>query len=41
MQVGFAEFVNAADTPHLLRWIEQINARPNVQRVFANVPREF
>jgi len=41
MQVGFAELVNTNDTPHLLRWIEQINQRPAVQSVFANVPKEF
>lgn len=41
MERGFAEFVNREDTPHLVRWIAQINARPNVQRVFATVPREF
>ncbi len=41
MQFGFAEQVNKKDTPHLVRWIEQINERPNVKRVFANVPREF
>jgi glutathione S-transferase len=41
MQVGFAELVNREDTPGLLRWIEQINARPAAQRMFANVPREF
>lgn len=41
MQVGFAEQVNTEDTPHLVRWIEQINQRSAVQRVFANVPREF
>ena len=28
------------DTPHLVRWIEQINARPQVQEMFAKVPRE-
>jgi glutathione S-transferase len=26
MEVGFAELVNKEDTPHLVRWIEQINA---------------
>ncbi len=41
MQFGFADLVNTDDTPHLVRWIEQINERPNVKRMFANVPREF
>jgi glutathione S-transferase len=41
MQFGFPEFVSQEETPHLVRWVEQINQRPNVQRVFANVPREF
>jgi len=41
MQRGFAELVNAEDTPHLLRWIEQIAARPAVKAMFAAVPREF
>lgn len=40
MQKGFAELVNQADTPGLLRWIEQINARPACQRVFAEVAME-
>ena len=40
MQNGFAELVNKDDTPHLIRWIEQINARPKVQEMFATVPRE-
>ncbi len=41
MQFGFGEQVNKEDTPHLVRWIEQINERPAVTRVFAEVPREF
>ena len=41
MQFGFAEQVNKDDTPHLVRWIEQINERPAVKAVFAEVPREF
>ena len=41
MQNGFSELVNREDTPGLLRWIEEINARPAVQRMFAQVPREF
>jgi glutathione S-transferase len=41
MQKGFAELVSSEDTPGLLRWIEQINERPAVKRMFANVPREF
>jgi glutathione S-transferase len=40
MQFGFAELVNAHDTPHLLRWIEQIAARPAVKRMYAEVPME-
>jgi glutathione S-transferase len=40
MEAGFAELVNKEDTPHLLRWIEQINSRPAVQQMFAKVPRE-
>ena len=40
MEKGFAELVNPGDTPHLVRWIEQINARPRVQEMFARVPRE-
>ena len=41
MQVGFSELVNPDDTPHLVRWIEQINARPAAVTMFATVPREF
>ncbi len=40
METGFAELVNKDDTPHLVRWLEQINARPRVQEMFAKVPRE-
>ncbi|MBT2133702.1 glutathione S-transferase family protein [Croceibacterium sp. LX-88] len=40
MELGFAEQVNKQDTPHLVRWIEQINARPKVQAMFAAIPRE-
>ena len=40
MQFGFAELVNASDTPHLLRWIEAIAARPAAQRMYAEVPME-
>ena len=40
MQVGYEELVNREDTPHLLRWIEQINERPAVVAMFAGVPRE-
>jgi glutathione S-transferase len=40
MQFGFAELVNQADTPHLLRWIEQIAARPAVKQMYAEVPME-
>jgi glutathione S-transferase len=40
MQLGFADLVNGHDTPHLVRWIEQINARPAVRLMFASVPKE-
>jgi glutathione S-transferase len=40
MGYGFADLVNQGDTPHLLRWIAQINARPAVQKMFAEVPME-
>ncbi len=40
MEMGFAELVNDSDTPHLMRWLEQMNARPAVQEMFAKVPRE-
>jgi glutathione S-transferase len=41
MQYGFAEMVNEADTPNLIRWIKAINARPAAQKMFAEVPSEF
>ncbi|MXP25215.1 glutathione S-transferase family protein [Altererythrobacter indicus] len=41
MQFGFSELVNTNDTPHLVRWIEQINERPAVKKMFANVPSEL
>ena len=40
MQHGFAELVNKADTPGLVRWIDQIAARPAVQQMYAEVPME-
>ena len=40
MELGFPEQVNKEDTPHLVRWIVQINARPQVQAMFASVPKE-
>lgn len=41
MQHGFGDLVNTSDTPGLVRWIDQIAARPAVQKMFASVPREF
>ncbi|RKF23490.1 glutathione S-transferase family protein [Altericroceibacterium spongiae] len=41
MQHGFSELVNTSDTPHLVRWIEQINERPAVKKMFASVPHEL
>ena len=40
MQFVFAELVNSADTPNLIRWIEQINARPAAKLMYAEVPFE-
>jgi glutathione S-transferase len=40
MEMGFAEQVNENDTPHLVRWIRQINERPAAKDMFAHVPRE-
>lgn len=40
MQHGFAELVNEADTPGILRWLAQINARPAVQAMYREVPME-
>jgi glutathione S-transferase len=40
MEMGFAELVNDSNTPHLVRWLKQVNARPAVQEMFAKVPRE-
>ena len=41
MQKGFSDLVNEDDTPGLVRWIEEIKARPAVQKMFASVPREI
>jgi glutathione S-transferase len=38
---GYDELVNANDSPHLLRWIDQIKARPAAVEMYATVPREF
>jgi glutathione S-transferase len=38
--MGFAVLVNDSDTPHLVRWIRQINERPAAKDMFAHVPRE-
>lgn len=40
MPFGFKELVNKEDTPHLVRWIEQINERPAVKAMFAQVELE-
>ncbi len=40
MQFGFPDLVNEADTPGLLRWINQVAARPATQRMYAAVPME-
>jgi glutathione S-transferase len=41
LTMGYDELVNASDSPHLLRWIDQIKARPAVVEMYAKVPREF
>ena len=41
MQNGFAEIVNATDTPHLIDWIQRINARPAAKAMFANAKSEM
>lgn len=41
MQFGFAELVNPTDTPHLMDWMARINARPAVQKMYAEVKLEF
>jgi len=38
--MGLPEMVNQSATPHLLRWIRQINERPAAKDMFAHVPRE-
>ncbi|MBU6396438.1 MAG: glutathione S-transferase family protein [Sphingomonadales bacterium] len=40
MQVGFAELVNKEKTPGLVRWIDQIKARPAVKQMYAEVELE-
>lgn len=40
MQHGFPDVVSKAATPGLVDWIDRINARPAVQRMFAEVQRE-
>lgn len=40
MQVGFAELVNKDKTPGLVRWIDQIKARPAVKQMYAEVELE-
>jgi glutathione S-transferase len=40
LELMFPELVNTQNTPHLVRWIEQINARPRVKAMFASVPSE-
>ncbi|ATY33512.1 protein ligF [Sphingomonas psychrotolerans] len=41
MQFGFPEVVNAEATPHLLGWIDRINARPAAQAMFARSKSEM
>jgi glutathione S-transferase len=40
MQIGFADLVNKEATPHLVRWIDQIAARPAVKTMYERVELE-
>jgi glutathione S-transferase len=40
LEMGFPDMVNESATPHLLRWVRQINERPAAKDMFAHVPRE-
>jgi glutathione S-transferase len=40
MQFGFPDIVNEKDSPHLLRWVAQINERPAARTMFAEVAME-
>jgi glutathione S-transferase len=41
LQYGFADLVNAADTPNLMEWMARIMARPAVQKMYDEVQMEF
>ena len=41
MQNGFSEIVNTQDTPHLVAWIQRINARPAAIAMFTNARSEM
>lgn len=41
MQFGYADIVNKAVTPHLVAWIERINARPAAREMFARSQTEM
>ena len=41
MEKGFAELVNEQDTPHLIDWIQRINARPATQAMFAKAQEQM
>ena len=41
MQFGFSDIVNKEATPHLVAWIERINARPAAQAMFAKSKTEM
>ncbi len=40
MDKGFPDLVNEADTPGLMRWMRQIQERPAVKAMYAEVPME-
>jgi glutathione S-transferase len=41
MQFGYADIINKEATPHLVAWIDRINARPATQTMFAKSKSEM
>ena len=41
MDKGYPDLVNTSDTPHLMRWLQQIHERPAVKKMYAEVTSEL